>query len=176
MTREQQAEQIHRAQAWVDNQPGMTTPAVHIANLLEIIAALRSSSPVQETSGIGLITTERQRQMTAEGWTPEHDDAHDKRELVYAAIRYASPMPTFHFWPWEEAWWKPSDDPIRNLVKAGALIAAEIDRLQRRSPVQERVIEQERETDHNGTGLTAGDAVSVLVPTGQLPHDGNSGK
>lgn len=34
-------------------------------------------------------------------------------------------------WPWHSSWWKPSDDPIRNLVKAGALIAAEIDRLQR---------------------------------------------
>jgi len=35
-------------------------------------------------------------------------------------------------WPWEASWWKPSDDPIRNLAKAGALIAAEIDRLQRK--------------------------------------------
>ena len=34
-------------------------------------------------------------------------------------------------WPWDHEWWKPSDDPVRNLVKAGALIAAEIDRLQR---------------------------------------------
>jgi hypothetical protein len=34
-------------------------------------------------------------------------------------------------WPWSKKWWKPSSDPIRNLVKAGALIAAEIDRLQR---------------------------------------------
>lgn len=34
-------------------------------------------------------------------------------------------------WPWDRSWWKPSPDPIRNLVKAGALIAAEIDRLQR---------------------------------------------
>ena len=33
-------------------------------------------------------------------------------------------------WPWAKKWWKPSDDPVRNLVKAGALIAAEIDRLE----------------------------------------------
>jgi hypothetical protein len=33
-------------------------------------------------------------------------------------------------WPWDQKWWKPSDDPVKNLVKAGALIAAEIDRLQ----------------------------------------------
>ena len=31
-------------------------------------------------------------------------------------------------WPWPPEFWKPSDDPVRNLVKAGALIAAEIDR------------------------------------------------
>jgi hypothetical protein len=34
-------------------------------------------------------------------------------------------------WPWHPDWWKPSRDPVQNLVKAGALIAAEIDRLQR---------------------------------------------
>jgi hypothetical protein len=45
-------------------------------------------------------------------------------------------------WPWDYDWWKPSDDPIRNLTKAGALIAAEIDRLNRlRHPIMERVDE-----------------------------------
>ena len=35
-------------------------------------------------------------------------------------------------WPWDESWFKPTpDDRIRELVKAGALILAEIDRLQR---------------------------------------------
>ena len=35
-------------------------------------------------------------------------------------------------WPWDDEWWKPTpDDRIRELVKAGALIAAEIDRLLR---------------------------------------------
>lgn len=35
-------------------------------------------------------------------------------------------------WPWDKSWWKPTpDDRIRELIKAGALIAAEIDRLQR---------------------------------------------
>lgn len=32
-------------------------------------------------------------------------------------------------WPWDPSWWKPSPDVVSNLVKAGALIAAEIDRL-----------------------------------------------
>lgn len=35
-------------------------------------------------------------------------------------------------WPFSQEWWKPTpDDRIRELAKAGALIAAEIDRLQR---------------------------------------------
>jgi hypothetical protein len=35
-------------------------------------------------------------------------------------------------WPWDKGWWKPTpDNRIRELEKAGALIAAEIDRLQR---------------------------------------------
>ncbi len=51
-------------------------------------------------------------------------------------------LPSGHQWPedWEAEAWKPSADPVRNLVKAGALIAAEIDRLQRAS-------EREREDE-----------------------------
>ena len=38
-----------------------------------------------------------------------------------------------YLWPWKEAWWKPTpEDRIRELVKAGALIVAEIDRLRRK--------------------------------------------
>lgn len=40
-------------------------------------------------------------------------------------------LPSTASWPFDASWWKPSNDPIRNLIKAGALIAAEIDRLQR---------------------------------------------
>ena len=86
--------------------------------------------------GAGLIASERQRQLDAEGWTPEHDDGHELGELIQAAIRYADNASPYDYgnrssWPFEASWWKPSDDPVRDLVKAGALIAAEIDRLQR---------------------------------------------
>lgn len=85
-------------------------------------------------SGIELITDERNRQVAKEGYSAEHDEAHDDNELVDAAGAYAcaddetEPVP--FDWPWDHEAWKPSDR-IRNLVKAGALIAAEIDRLQR---------------------------------------------
>lgn len=86
-------------------------------------------------SGIERIAKERQRQMQEEGWTPEHDDEHDNGELAAAAecyLREVTGMPLTHhglpIWPWDDEWWKPSGNPIRNLEKAGALIAAEIDR------------------------------------------------
>ena len=92
-------------------------------------------------TGIELIADERQRQITAEGWTPEHDDQHTESELLQAAICYAENGSNLELgacdvpWPWGENDWKPSQDNIRNLVKAGALIAAEIDRLQRAASV-----------------------------------------
>lgn len=42
-------------------------------------------------------------------------------------------LPLMNEWPWDEASWKPDNDPVRTLVKAGALIAAEIDRELRRA-------------------------------------------
>lgn len=85
--------------------------------------------------GAILIMQERERQISKEGWTPEHDDQHRLCELARAAREYARPYingstPEQPGWPFRGGW-KPSDDRIKNLVKAGALIAAEIDRLLR---------------------------------------------
>lgn len=86
-------------------------------------------------TGIEMIALERQRQIEEEEWTAEHDDSHIDGEMARAAACYAYPiLPGPHDlpigWPpeWDAGWWKPSADPIRNLQKAGALIAAEIDR------------------------------------------------
>ncbi len=92
--------------------------------------------------GAELIAQERQRQIDQEGWTADHDDDHDGGQLCMAAACYvksAWDTATCHsqpgvapiMWPWSEKWWKPTGEPIRDLTKAGALIAAEIDRLQR---------------------------------------------
>lgn len=93
----------------------------------------------EHMDGADLIARERDRQVSEEGWTPEHDDHHDRSEMARAALGYTiraveqtwGPYPGKDLWPWDPSRWKPSDDPVRNLVKAGALVAAEIDRLLR---------------------------------------------
>lgn len=88
-------------------------------------------------TGIELIAEERRRQIEVEGWTVEYDKKeHVIGELALAASCYAiipelrpaelPPSP----WPWIGAWKPTPNDRIRELQKAGALIAAEIDRLQ----------------------------------------------
>lgn len=89
-------------------------------------------------NGIERIAAERERQIAR--WGSDHDDEHVGEELLVAAECYIA-VSSFdtddHLrapadrWPWEKSSWKPSIDPIRNLEKAGALIAAEIDRLLR---------------------------------------------
>jgi hypothetical protein len=103
-------------------------------------------------TGIEIIAEERNRHTIFEGWTPEHDDNHREGQLAEAAACYAiahkhreATKPCFwrwgsliSGWPWHDAWWKPSpDNRIKELAKAGALIAAEIDRLNRITPDQE---------------------------------------
>lgn len=100
-------------------------------------------------AAINLIAGERLRQVREEGWTPEHDDGHTDGELARAACLYAmragmseedrdltGMLGVPAFWPWDPSWWKPGADASiasrrRELVKAGALILAELERLQR---------------------------------------------
>ena len=93
-------------------------------------------------TAIELIDDERKRQIEVEGFTPEHDDEHKYGEIAQAAACYADPCPRLYEgtngeksypidWPWDKKWWKPEKTRIRQLVKAGALIVAEIERLQR---------------------------------------------
>jgi predicted RNase H-like nuclease (RuvC/YqgF family) len=81
-------------------------------------------------SGADAIAAERQRQIEIEGWTQGHDAQHDDESLAAAAICYLEwPNDAARQrWPWDLEWFKPKNR-YRNLVRAGALIAAEIDRL-----------------------------------------------
>lgn len=100
-------------------------------------------------TGVELIAEERARGINVEGWSPSHDDEHRRGELHDASLCYSRAAinvghPAMQSapleWPFEPEWWKPSPDPVRNLVKAGALIAAEIDRLQRKQAREDAVI------------------------------------
>lgn len=86
------------------------------------------------------IRSERYRQIQHEGWSHSHDDKHDGGELAMAAGCYAFACAGASIrsqvdglplsWPWNKKWWKPTTKR-RNLVKAAALIVAEIERLDR---------------------------------------------
>lgn len=78
------------------------------------------------------ISAERQRQIQSEGWTPEHDDEHRNGAIAHAAAAYAlaDRYPAGRLWPWSIETWKPKSHR-ENLVRAGALILAEIERLDR---------------------------------------------
>ena len=92
-------------------------------------------------TGIKAIASERERQLCIEGFSRDSDEQYREGELARAATAYvqlaamdlqvgsrkhiASQEPPF-FWPWAQEWWKPVD-ARRDLVRAGALIAAQID-------------------------------------------------
>lgn len=107
------------------------------------------------------IAAERRRQQDKEGWSLEHDDEHSDGSLAILAACYASPGPTKRVqrtetqdvagrgegplwatvrktyrvparWPksWHPSWWKPKD-ARRDLIRAAALIVAELERLDR---------------------------------------------
>jgi hypothetical protein len=98
------------------------------------------------------VIDERLRQQSVEGWSLEHDDAHSDGGMAAAAATYAysTTLSDRHrqyvsgiysiensailreLWPasWSKSWWKPTDRR-RDLVKAAALLIAEIERLDR---------------------------------------------
>lgn len=126
-----------------------------------------------ESEGVRLIAEERRRQVEVEGWSTAHDDDHSDGALALAGACYALPPEKVHvpriansvrgmedagyvyhytrpgpgqvIWPWEPKHYKRTPvDRIRELVKAGALIAAEIDRLHRAAALD---AEREEEGD-----------------------------
>jgi hypothetical protein len=127
--------------------------SVYLAKRMrELLAAQADAAPVaspdaSSTDALRDVAVERQRQIEHKGWTPEHDDQHGLGELANAAACYAATHRAFKavecvgrgyephtvyrdLWPWLDEWWKPSDRR-NNLVRAGALILAEIERLDR---------------------------------------------
>lgn len=96
--------------------------------------------------GVTAIAQERRRQIEGERFDPTADQQYHQGELAQAAACYvrleamrsvAATVPGTAVddrvppeWPWARCWWKPKDRRS-NLVRAGALIAAELDRMDR---------------------------------------------
>lgn len=95
------------------------------------------------TKAIDDILAERERQIKVEGFDATHDDGHIHEELILAAICYARYTKFTKIgyikraWPWDIAWWKPKDRRT-NLVKAAALLIAEIQRIDRENENTDR--------------------------------------
>lgn len=106
---------------------------------------MASGQPAQAVdlgTGVKAIAAERERQLQAEGFTRDSDRQYQRGELAKAATAYvqlaamdlAAGGTRDHIawhgpaavWPWAPEWWKPVD-ARRDLVRAGALIAAQID-------------------------------------------------
>ena len=98
-------------------------------------------NPDDTSKAIIDVMNERDRQWNEEGFTGEHDDAANADgQLVQAAEAYLAHnnipenerarVVSWSFWPWDPAWWKPKDRR-KDLVRAAALIVAEIERMDR---------------------------------------------
>ena len=84
-------------------------------------------------TGVSLIAKERQRQIDVENYNAEHDDDHGDGQMAMTAAALAVAgtsaglvMQGYEDWGLVE---HHKNDRVRQLVIAGALIAAEIDRL-----------------------------------------------
>jgi len=107
----------------------------------------QTGSTAEELRASAAIDAERDRQLTEEKWDEEHDDQHQDGSLWKAALFYVNTAlkpqiwayMNFKSWPWGPEWYKPwrklsataEIDKERCLIKAGALILAEQDRLDR---------------------------------------------
>ena len=111
--------------------------------IIAALAALPEAPAVPVVKAWQDVLAERQRQISAEGWSINHDDEHDQGEMARAAGCYAlhgffnngkwssTRYDIEHYlWPWSLDWWKPKDTR-HNLIRAAALLLAEIERLDR---------------------------------------------
>lgn len=100
------------------------------------------------THGLVRVQVERRRQVLDLGHRLTKDSGYKELELPWAAWCYAHPAcnagtPMPEVFPWGSEHWKPSDDPVRNLERAAALLVAEIDRLRPDSPINKHLLAEE---------------------------------
>ncbi len=120
----------------------------HQDNLNEQINSLKAQLAEYSKAALDVLD-ERNRQIEKEKYSKEHDDSYQMNELTRAAASYVNNVVSRGWvfnsaydpeayqseevpdlWPWADEHWKPTN-PRRDLVKAAALIIAEIDRRDR---------------------------------------------
>ncbi|HHL2196434.1 TPA: hypothetical protein ACQ3YW_005926 [Pseudomonas aeruginosa] len=112
----------------------------------ELVAEANIATPVAQAGQVPQawldVQAERRRQITAEGWTPEHSHGQMARaSACYALAGSSAPndetaaLLVSLAWPWDQQWWKPTS-ARRDLVKACTLALAEIERLDRAAATQ----------------------------------------
>lgn len=126
-----------------------------LSRAIGVLKAIAVEQPTLSRAATDVLA-ERRGHVQREGWTSEHDDQHSDGSMASAAAAYClgepehrtiAPAPggrpgvatyIWRIWPWAAKWWKPKDRR-QDLVRAGALIIAEIERLDRA---------EERAADH----------------------------
>lgn len=91
-----------------------------------------------KTDAFQSVARERQRQVVVYGYNAKHDDRYRAGELIMAAGAYTLFSQSYPEagsppggWPWSPYYWTPGPNKRRDLVKAAALLIAEIERIDR---------------------------------------------
>ncbi|EEA00896.1 hypothetical protein BH160DRAFT_3837 [Burkholderia sp. H160] len=132
-----------------DDDPPMGEPwEGWVARRIADALPREGSTDVRMTAAVRDVLAERERHVSVEGWTPEHDEQHDSGQLADAASCYAADVngrqgvffddgpddykseSTHDYWPCDESGKKPTT-PRDDLVNACALILAEIECIDR---------------------------------------------
>lgn len=115
--------------------------------------------------GIELIAAERERQIKVEGYDTKHDFNEPLDSIVSAAVSYAlvdiDKNQAEKWWKWEWKFWKPKDRK-RNLIRAGALIAAALDKIQAQEDFDAWV--KERNENPHFSSKCVNDKTGEIIP------------
>lgn len=126
------------------------------------------------SKGIELIAAERKRQIEVEGYNTKHDFNEPLDSIVAGAVSYAlvdiDKNQAEKWWKWEWKFWKPKDRK-RNLIRAGALIAAALDKIEAQEDFDEWM--KSRKKSKTVSSKCVNDKTGEIIPW--LPRAGNIG-
>lgn len=139
----EETEAARRVMRWADGRPVALDVLLALAwsgSVEDPAPSIDAAAEIRDLTGAGRIAVERARQkLPVEAGGEGYDAAHDAEKegsdsLAIAAVCYATPPRMRRMvaggrpleWPWDTDYWKPKDR-IRDLERAGALIAAALD-------------------------------------------------